>query len=141
MKKLMIIAVLTAVAIFGVLAYANAATDAITISATVNSRIVVTAPADHDFGLVEPDAGVQTYSGNVNVRSNVPFTLAVGEAGDAAGAFSTTSAGMDGTTSYPKAPAAAGRDFPENWSFDPAPGGVWLDGGAYSAAYTYTALP
>lgn len=141
MKKLVLIAALTAVAVFGVMASANAASDDITISATVNSRIVVTAPADHNFGAVDPDAGVQTYSDVVNVRSNVAYTMEQAEAGDAAGLFYTSGAAMDGVSSNPKAPSAAGADWAQDWNFDPAPAGVWADGGAYSATYTYTALP
>lgn len=141
MKRLSIIAALTAVAIFGVLAYANAADDAITISATVNSRIVVTAPADHNFGAVDPDAGVQTYSDVVNVRSNVAYTMAQAEAGDASGLFYTSGPAMDGVSSNAKAPGAAGADWAQDWNFDPAASGDWADAGAYSATYTYTALP
>ena len=141
MKKLVLIAALTAVTVFGVMASANAASDDITISATVNSRIVVTAPADYDFGTVEVDDGVQTYSGNVNVRSNVAYTMAQAEAGDAAGLFSTSGPVMDGVSSNAKAPSAAGADWAQDWEFDPAPGGVWADGTSYSATYTYTAMP
>lgn len=141
MKKLVLIAALTAVAVFGVMASANAASDDVTISASVNSRIVVTAPADHNFGAIDPDAGVQTHSDVVNVRSNVAYTMAQAEAGDASGLFSTSGPAMDGVTSNPKAPSAAGADWAQDFEFDPAAGGDWADSGAYSATYTYTALP
>ncbi len=140
MKKLVLITAITAMAIFGVMASANAASDAITISATVNSRIIVTVPADHDFGLVEPDAGLQNTSGNVNVRSNVAYTMGQAETGDTSGLFYTTGTAMDGTSSNAKAPSAAGANWAQTWNFNPATGGDWADPGDYSATYTYTAL-
>lgn len=136
MKKLVLIAAVTAVAVFGVMASAGAASDSITLNATVNSRIVVTAPADHNFGAVNPDAGVQTHNGNVNVRSNVAYTLTESVVGSALFASPTDTDG-----SFAKAPSAAGRDHVESWTFDPAPGGDWADAGAYSATFTYTTVP
>lgn len=137
MKKLVLIAALTAVAIFGVMASANAASDAITINARVNSKIVVTAPGDYTFPAADPDAAAQTYSDDVNVRSNVAYNLAVAGVGD------TTIIRDSGSVAgaYAKAPSNAGFDHSETWTFDPAPGGDWADAGDYTATFTYTALP
>lgn len=135
MKKLVLIAAISAVAIFGVMASANAANE-VTISARVNSKIVVTAPADHVFAAVDPDAAPQTHTDDVNVRSNVDYTLSVADSGD-------TTFITDGGTilgDHLKAPSAGGVDHSETWTFDPAAGGDWADARDYTATFTYTAV-
>jgi hypothetical protein len=111
----------------------------------VNSKITVTAPADHDFGSFDPDAADPApYGANVNVRSNVAYTLARSLTSDTfpAGMLSiNTPAGMDGATLNPKAPSAAGFDWAQTYTLTLAPGGVWQDPGSYSATVLYTALP
>ena len=143
MKKLVLIAALSAVAIFGVMASANAVDEPITVSATVNSRIVVTAPADYDFGPVDPGTGLHTYNGNVNVRSNVAYTIAQAKTGDAAGKFSANvPAAMNGVVSNPKAPSAAGFDWAQTYSFDSGDAASdWADPGLHTATFTYTTVP
>jgi hypothetical protein len=143
MKKLVLIAVISAVAMFGVMASANAETAVTNLSATVSSRITVTAPADYDFGPVDPGTGVHTYSGNVNVRSNVAYTIAQAKTDDVAGKFSANvPANMDGTFSNPKAPSAAGFDWAQTYSFDSGDAASdWADPGLHTATFTYTTVP
>ncbi len=139
-KRFIVVAVLAIAMLAGFATQAFAATGDIIISAQVASKITVTAPGDHDFGLVDPAAGVQTHASVVNVRSNVAYTMAQAEAGDASGLFASAGPAMNGSSSNAKAPSAAGFDWAQTWSFDPAAGGDWADPGSYSATYTYTAL-
>ena len=52
----MTVAVLTLVLLLSFASQAMAATDNIVITAAVNSKITVTAGADHSFGTLDPDA-------------------------------------------------------------------------------------
>lgn len=98
----------------------------------------MTAPADHDFGAVDPGTGVYTHSGNVNVRSNVGYDLVVNGSGDTA--VITDSGLVAG--SYAKAPSAAGFDHAETWEFDSGDAtSDWVDPGLVSATFVYTATP
>lgn len=144
MKKAALVAALVLVMAFGVVASAHAATATGTtvITASINSKLVLTVPADHDFGAFDPDAADPApYSGNVNVRSNVGYTLVRTNPVNTfpAGMLSVNDpAGMDGTA-QPKAPSAGGRDFGQTYTLTIAPGGVWQDPGNYSSSYLYTA--
>jgi len=146
MKKAALIVALAVVMVFGVVAssYAATATGTTIISATVNSKLVLTVPGDHTFPPLDPDATNPTpYSGNVNVRSNVPFTLV---RTNPVNTFPTDmlsvplASGMDGS-SQNKAPSAGGRDYLQVYTLDLTPGvaGDWGDGGTFTSSYLYTA--
>lgn len=146
MKRAALIAALAAVMMLGAVASAHAAdaTGTTVITASVNSKLVLTVPGDHDFGGVafDPDAADPApYVSAVNVRSNVPFTLGRTDTnGFPTGMLSVPLAvGMDGTTSQAKAPSAAGRDYGQTFTLDLTPGGDWADAGSYTATYLYTA--
>jgi len=144
MKKAALVAALVLVMSFGIVASAHAATATGTtvITASINSKLVLTVPADHAFGAFDPDAADPApYSGNVNVRSNVPFTLVRTNPANTfpAGMLSVNNpAGMDGSNQA-KAPAAGGRDYAQTYTLTIAPGGVWQDPGSFSSSYLYTA--
>lgn len=147
MKRTLIVMVVMTAMVFGVVAYANAAADNTIVSATVNSKVVVTAPADHNFGTFDPDATNQSdYTANVNVRSNKSYTAAhvlAPATGTPAGMFSATvPTNFDGTTPLPKAPSAAGKDHEITWSLDltPGTGNEWVDPGSYSATSQFTVV-
>jgi hypothetical protein len=144
-KRLMIIAVLSAVLLLGLASQAMAATDNIIITATVNSKITVTAGADYDFGTFDPDAANPApHVAPVNVRSNVAYTFARSVTGNM---WTTnmlsinTPAGMDGVTLNAKAPSAAGFDWAQTYTLNLRPAGSWMDPGLYTADVLYTALP
>ena len=144
MKQAALIVALAVVMVFGVVASTYAATETGTtiITASVNSRLVLTVPADHAFGAFNPDdANPAPYSGNVNVRSNVPFTLV---RTNPVNTFPTNvltvpaATGMDGSTQN-KAPSAGGRNYAQVYTLDLPPGGDWADAGSFTSSYLYTA--
>ncbi len=143
MKRTILIAALVVALVFGVVAYSTAATatDSVNLQATVNARITLTAPADHNFGPMDPGA-TASYSGNVNVRSNAPFTVMRTVAGNSAeiGLLVSGPPAIGNGVAGPvqaKAPAAAGVNFNETydvnipWTTDP---------GTYIATVTYDAV-
>jgi hypothetical protein len=143
-RRLMTVAVLSLILLLGFASQAMAATDSIVITATVNSKITVTAGADHSFGTLDPDAANPApYVAPVVVRSNVPYTFARSFTSNNFGGMLSinTPAGMDGTTVNPKAPSAAGYSWPQTYTLDLRPSGDWSDPGNYSADILYTALP
>ncbi len=145
MKKAALVAALVLVMAFGVVASAHAATATGTtvITASINSKLVMTVPADHAFGAFDPDAADPApYSGNVNVRSNVPFQLDRTNPVNTfpAGMLSVPLAsGMNTGIDEAKAPNAGGRNYGQTWTLTVAPGGVWQDQGNYTSSYLYTA--
>jgi len=144
MKRTLIVMVVMTAMVFGVVAYANAVNEVI-VSADVNSKVVVTAPADHDFGEFDPDApNPADYVANVNVRSNKDYTAShslTPATGTPAGMFTATvPAALNGTTVNTKAPSAAGADHSVTWSLDLTPSGDWVDAGSYSATSVFTAV-
>ena len=144
-RRLMTAAVLSLILLLSFASQAVAATDNIVISAAVNSKITVTAGADHNFGTFDPDAANPApYVAPVAVRSNVPYTFARTYTSNTflPGMLSiNTPAGMDGTTMNPKAPSVGGASWPQTYTLDLRPGGNWSDPGSYSADILYTALP
>lgn len=144
MKKAALITALALVMVLGVVASAHAATATGTtvITASINSKLVLTVPANHGFGAFDPDAADPApYAGNVNVRSNVPFTLVRSEPTNTFPAGMLTvplAGGMDGSNQA-KAPSAGGRDYAQTYTLTLAPGGVWQDPGSYQADFLYTA--
>ncbi|HSK48522.1 MAG TPA: hypothetical protein VLA05_11075 [Coriobacteriia bacterium] len=142
--RILVVAVLGTVLSLGVASQAVAATDNIVINAQVNSKITVTTGADHDFGAFDPDAANPApYAAPVNVRSNVAYTFARSVTSDfPVGMLSlNTPVAMDGVTVNPKAPSAAGVNWPQTYTLDLRPAGDWVDPGSYSADILYTALP
>lgn len=145
MKRAVLISLLVVLMVFGVIAYASADTDSVVISASVNSVVEVTAPADHNFGALDPTgADPAPYGASVNVRSNTPYTIAQSYVSNTfpAGVLNITiPAAMDGTTSNLEAPSAAGFDWAVSYAIDLTPAGVMADAGSYSAEVLYTTVP
>lgn len=141
MKPLMVL-MLSVAMLFAFAAQSMAATDNIVISAKVNSKITVTAGADHDFGSFDPDASNPTpYEAPVTVRSNVPYTFARSFTSNTflSGMLSiNTPTGMDGSTANSK--AVTGFAWPQTYTLNLRPGDEWQSPGSYSADILYTAV-
>lgn len=152
MKKFIIIAAVAAVAVLGTATTALAAnasptsqlTDSLTITAGVNSKIVVTAGADKAWGWLEPDSGDNQYVQNVNVRSNCQFTLGESTPSDnfPAGIFFVNGDDLSGT--FAAAPAVGGVNFSRTYHVNLDNSADWAAataaGDSYSATVLYTAV-
>ncbi len=144
MRRVALASALVLALVFGTAVNAYAATESGTtvIQAAVNSRLVLTVPGNHNFGTFNPDAAAPApYSANVNVRSNVDFTLVRTNPTNTfpTGMLSVPLAtGMDGSNQN-KAPGINGRNYAQVFTLTLAPGDVWADPGNYSSSYLYTA--
>jgi spore coat protein U-like protein len=79
MKRTILIAVAVAALVFGVVAYANAATSGtVTVSATVRPQMEITVPATVDLGTVDPNtpaSGTVTVTGKSNKNATLSASV------------------------------------------------------------------
>ena len=146
MKKTALVAALAVVMMFGIVATAQAATGSVVITATINSKLILTVPADHGFGAFAPDASDPApYTADVTVRSNVDYTILRTNPTNTfpAGMLAVTAVGpMDGAANQVHANSnAAAKTYSQTWTLTVAPGGVWQDPGNYTSTYVYTTSP
>jgi hypothetical protein len=153
MKKSLVLAVLTVavvllvgvtsacadtVTIPGGTYVANTATDVVTVSATVNPKLVlevVTPGAGQtvDFGACDPGTAYGPQPVTLTVWSNRGYSIATTKANDAAIGLSTVN--IDGA--YAKSASNAGATFNDSYSLNVP----WTtDPGAYTATVLYTVL-
>ncbi|GAV31812.1 hypothetical protein emb_1d0629 [Coriobacteriaceae bacterium EMTCatB1] len=82
MKRTILIAVAVAALVFGVVAYANAATSgSVTVSATVKPQMEITVPATVDLGDVDPytpATGTVTVTGKSNKNATLSASVNAG---------------------------------------------------------------
>jgi len=134
MKKLAIVAVLIAVVIFGIVAYASALTtvvDNVTVTATANPKLEMTLSTNAvAFGAVDPGAAAAPQVVTITVKSNKTYTLGKVVSGQDATMGLTTVLTPNALTK------TAGRAHIDTYSLTMP----WTtDPGAYSANVEYTA--
>ena len=142
MKRTLLVAAFAAMMVFGMVAAAQANTSAaVTVTATINTKLLLTVPLGKDWGAFAPDAASPAaYLGTVTVQSNADYTLArtVDDHFNAGMMSVPLAPKMDGTN---VTHTGIVQTYPQTWTLTLAPGGVWQDPKAYWATYTYTTTP
>ena len=140
MKRGMVVGFLVVAMVFGVFAYAYAVdSDTITVTATIKDRIELTlTDTAASLVLFDPLNETATDSVTLNVRSNVPYTVSMTDAGGddlSVIGFSMTNI----TGDYLKAAAAAGRDHTVDFDADVS-AIDWPDADTLTHSYYYTVV-
>jgi hypothetical protein len=133
MKKIAFVAVLIVAIVFGIVAYSFAASQAVTVNASVNPKLEMTLSdgADVELGSIDPEGPgtLSTAGPAVTVKSNKTYNFGTNWTTNPGGAFSDTYADTTG------APKSASDVYNGNVVFTPS----WLLEGSQVGVITFTA--
>jgi len=144
MKRTLLIGAAVMILVFGVVAYASAAGQSVTVNANVQPRLSLTIVNGDETATLAglPGAGVVSDTSSMVVRSNVAYDITRAGTGALSTAYGTAFSATGATgTNFPKAPGAAGATHVETYSLDlGAVGDTWLDEGSVSEVFTYSVV-
>lgn len=146
MNRTVLIAVLVVAMLFGVIAYANAAGNSVTVSASVPAVVQLTIVDGDETATLAgtPGGGIVTDTASMKVRSNVAYNVSRAVSPDNLTTAFGANYSVSGATgsNFPAAPSAAGATHTDTFSLDYGDG--TNDWPAYNAGvsnvYTYSVV-
>lgn len=143
MKRTMFVAIAVLALVMGVVAYASAAGQEVTVTAKVNPKLEITvADGDETVSLAGlPGDGEVSDTASIVVRSNVNYDITRTESGEiTTSSLPFTAEGAEGTN-YSKAPSAGGFTHTETFTLDLGDGSTdWLDVADLTETFTYSVV-